>query len=186
MPLILLTALLLVGCAGMPAKTPFSASPSAPAASAAVAQNPNQSVDTTPIGQKMAATPSPDAVSPAGRGTVLVAGREIPVDVVDTPASRERGLSGRSSLAPDTGMLFVWDQAVPVKFWMPDMNFAIDIIFARAGKVTAIFADAQPCPSRDDCPTFGPDEPSDNVLEVPAGSAGRWGLKVGDPIALRR
>lgn len=126
-------------------------------------------------------SPSP-AVS-AGP-TIRFGDRIIPVEVADTTESRRIGLSGRQSLAPDTGLVLAWPKPTQVSIWMPDMNFAIDVIFVRAGKVVALYADAQPCPPNGNCPTFGPDTPVDYVLEVPAGSAARWGLKAGDAIAL--
>lgn len=118
--------------------------------------------------------------------TVVVAGRTIPVDLAFTSQSRTRGLSGRPCLAKDTGLVLGWDTPTMTRIWMPDMNFAIDVIFVRAGKVIMIYADAQPCAPGGPCPTFGPDEAVDYVLEVPAGSAKAWGLEKGAAIVLHR
>ena len=112
--------------------------------------------------------------------------RSIPVDLAWTPASRQKGLSGRPCLAKDTGLVLGWDEPTPVRIWMPDMNFAIDVIFVRDEKVIAIYPDAQPCVPGENCFSFGPQALSDFVLEVPAGSAGRWGLKEGDRITLQK
>jgi uncharacterized membrane protein (UPF0127 family) len=142
---------------------------------------PADTVATTPT-LNVALSPSPAAeVAKA----VLFGDRTIPVEIADTEESRRQGLSGRPSLAPDTGLVLWWDEPEQVGIWMPDMRFAIDVIFVRDNRVVAVYADAKPCPPSGYCPTFGPDTPVDYVLEVPTGSAARWGLKAGDAITLR-
>jgi uncharacterized protein len=141
-----------------------------------------------PPAERVSAVPTEPALlspSPAGQGpTVSFGTRRIPVEVADTPDSRRKGLSGRPSLAQDTGLVLAWPSPTVVGIWMPDMKFAIDVIFVRDSRVVFIEANARPCPSMDDCPTFGPDTPVDYVLEVPAGSVARWGLKTGDAMQL--
>lgn len=130
--------------------------------------------------------PVPTLSASASAPVVKLAGRSIPVEVADTFLSRAKGLSGRPSLAKDTGLVLAWDEPEVTRIWMPDMNFAIDVVFVRDGKIVFIEKNAQPCPSRDKCPTFGPDTAVNYVLEVPAGSIDSWGAKVGDPIELVR
>lgn len=124
--------------------------------------------------------------SPAAGPTITMGAHHIQVEVADSFQSRQKGLSGRESLAPETGLVLLWEQPTVAKIWMPDMNFAIDVIFVRHDRVVDLVENAQPCPPEGPCPTFGPDEIVDYVLEVPAGSAARWGLKVGDEIHLAR
>lgn len=137
-------------------------------------------------------TPPPAAAIPlAGmalaRATVLLGGRRIQVEIAEAPESRRQGLSGRGSLAEDTGLILAWPEPEPeVLIWMPEMRFGLDVIFVRGNKIVAIFADRQPCPDLNHCPTFGPHEPVDYVLEVPAGTAVRLGAKPGDLIGLTR
>lgn len=126
-------------------------------------------------------SPSPAALAKA---QVVLGTRTIPVEVADTPATREQGLSGRASLAQDTGLVLAWPMPTKALIWMPDMNFAIDVIFVRDEKVVAVYPDAQPCPKNGPCPAFGPDSGVNFVLEAPTGSATRWNLKVGDSIKL--
>lgn len=137
---------------------------------------------------RVSAVPTEPAVlspSPVPSGAAVVFGnRRIPVEVAATAESRRQGLSGRASLAQDTGLVLAWASPTTVGIWMPDMNFAIDVIFVRDNKVIFIQPDAQPCPDRINCPTFGPDTPVHFVLEVPAGSVARWGLKTGDAMTL--
>lgn len=139
--------------------------------------------DALAMASPWAASPPPAATPGA---TVTLGARTIQVEVADTFESRQRGLSGRESLAPETGLVLLWEQPTVTKIWMPDMNFAIDVIFVRQDHVVEVVSDAQPCVPDGPCPTFGPDQLVDYVLEVPAGSAAHWGLKAGDPITLAR
>jgi len=56
----------------------------------------------------------------------------IEVEVADTPANRERGLKFRRQLAADAGMLFVYEHARPLAFWMKDTPIDLDIGFFDA------------------------------------------------------
>lgn len=143
--------------------------------------------------QAMAASPAASPPAPnascaptTSKSTVTLAGRTIPVDVAWTPETRARGLSGRPCLAKETGLVIGWDAPTTARIWMPEMNFAIDVIFVRGEEVVLVYPDAQPCRDGEPCPTFGPGEPVDYVLEVPAGSAKAWGLVKGATIKLRR
>lgn len=177
----LFVSLLALGaCQAMPAPaiTP-AVSASAIAAAPSTAPAPAASAGATP-------RPTASCSPTASKSTVVVADRSIPVDLAFTQATRTKGLSGRPCLADGTGLVIGWDTPTFTKIWMPDMNFAIDVIFVRGGKVVMVYADAQPCPSKANCPTFGPDVPVDYVLEVPAGSAKAWGVEKGAAIELRR
>ncbi|MEB3284116.1 MAG: DUF192 domain-containing protein [Candidatus Sericytochromatia bacterium] len=137
-------------------------------------------------GLEMVAPPPPEASCTPTQATSRVTFKtySIPVDLAWTPESRQKGLSGRPCLAKDTGLVLGWDEPTPVRIWMPDMNFAIDVVFVRSNSVLAIYEDAQPCVPGENCFSFGPPELSNYVLEVPAGSVARWKLRVGDPITL--
>jgi uncharacterized membrane protein (UPF0127 family) len=132
------------------------------------------------------ARPQASCEPTTSRAHVLLGDRKVPVDLAFTPESRTKGLSGRPCLARGTGLVLGWDVPTPAQIWMPDMNFAIDVVFVRGEQVVAVYADAQPCVRGRPCPTFGPDVPVDYVLEVPAGSCAEWGLKAGGTIRLVR
>src|SRR5690349_12394377 len=53
------------------------------------------------------------------------------VVVAKTPEEREKGLSGRDSLAQNSGMLFVFDHPDTYTFWMKGMKFPLDMIFIK-------------------------------------------------------
>ena len=105
----------------------------------------------------------------------------INADIADTEALRERGLSGRESLAENQGMLFVFQDDDAHSFWMKDMKFAIDMIWvSKDMHVVYIAKDARPesYPS-----SFMPTEPSRYVIEVPAGFVYRHNISVGTRVS---
>jgi uncharacterized membrane protein (UPF0127 family) len=115
----------------------------------------------------------------APRARVTIGVHVIDAEVADTPARKQRGLSGRPSLADGQGMLFPYAEPGRHGFWMPDMHFDIDILWIRAGRIVDVSADV----SKDDPrAVVRPREPADLVLELPAGTAQRRGFRVGDAV----
>ena len=109
---------------------------------------------------------------------VKIAGQKIKVELADTPLEHARGLSGRSGLKEDEGMLFVFSRPGLYPFWMKDMNFPIDIIWLDENlKVISIKKNAQ----QDSYPDiFSPEVKAKYVLEVTSGFTDEHDLKVGD------
>lgn len=111
-------------------------------------------------------------------GKIYLAGDEISVSIANTPELRERGLSGRKSLDPNEGMLFVFQRPGSYGFWMKDMLFPIDIIwFDENRTVVDVWENATP----DSYPkTHTPKHLSQFVLEVSAGYISEHDIKVGN------
>jgi len=104
------------------------------------------------------------------------------VEVVDTDASRERGLMFRKSLAPNAGMLFDFVDPRPVAFWMRNTLIPLDMIFiSQDGHIANIARQAKPM---DETPI-----PSDGavrgVLEIKGGRAAALGIEPGDMVRHR-
>ncbi len=101
--------------------------------------------------------------------------------IADTPLLRQRGLSGRSELDENTGMLFLFDSAKSQNcFWMKDMNFAIDMIWLDSDKnVVSVEQNVTPetFPS-----SFCPEVPALYGLEVNSGIADE--LKISNGVKL--
>jgi len=104
------------------------------------------------------------------------------IEVVATPSAREQGLSGRTELAPDYGMLFVFPEDGDYAFWMKDMLVPIDIIWVtEMGTIAGIEHSVSP----DTYPTaFHPPYPVRYVLETRAGVAQEKGWSVGTELSL--
>src|SRR6185312_9026705 len=100
---------------------------------------------------------------------VTIGTTTVEVEVADTDASRERGLSYRDVLLLGHGMLFVFQIPGTYGFWMKDMHFPLDIIFADSnGIIVTIERDATPESYEKDPPdVFYPASPISYVLEVP-------------------
>ncbi len=108
-------------------------------------------------------------------------GAIINVEVADNPAMREKGLSGRRSLAENSGMLFVFPAADDYSFWMKDMNFGLDFVWIKGDTVMEITPGVMP-PGSGPLDVLTPKEKIDKVLEINAGAAERLGIKIGDRI----
>ena len=111
---------------------------------------------------------------------VLVGDVRVRALVADTNTLREKGLSGVERIADDEGMLFVFDQPDIHAFWMPDMNFSIDIIWVDVHKkIIGVSENAQPLIDGARPAYYHPSAPAQYVLEVPAGFFQKHGLKKG-------
>jgi len=111
--------------------------------------------------------------------------REIYLEVAKTPQQQQIGLMFRQRVGPQCGMVFPFEPARPVRFWMQNVPISLDMIFLRADEVRAIEANVPPC-DRDPCPLYGPQrEPVDRVVELAGGRAAELGLVVGDRLEIQ-
>jgi uncharacterized membrane protein (UPF0127 family) len=101
--------------------------------------------------------------------TVSIGTTTISVEIADTQAKRTQGLSGRAGLAEGSGMLFVFDWDATWGFWMKEMRFPLDIIWAQSdGTIVTIAHQVAPETYPE---IFKPAKPARYVLEVPSGFA---------------
>ncbi len=105
----------------------------------------------------------------------------IDVEIADTPEERSVGLSGRESIPPDTGMLFI----IPVKgpgFWMKDTLVPLSVAFlGRCGEIVSIQdmqAESLDIHTTDQDYSFG--------LETPLGWFADHDIQVGDLVSIPR
>jgi hypothetical protein len=61
--------------------------------------------------------------------SLRIGAAELRVEVASTPTTRACGLSQRDRLDPERGMLFVFPEAAPRKFWMKDTRIPLSIAF---------------------------------------------------------
>ena len=105
----------------------------------------------------------------------------VELEVARTEEQQEIGLMYRRTLAPERGMLFVFEQPRYLKFWMKNTLIPLDMIFLRAGQIQAIIANVPPC-YKDPCPSYGPYKMVDQVIELKAGEATKLGLKLNSSV----
>jgi uncharacterized membrane protein (UPF0127 family) len=107
----------------------------------------------------------------------------IAVELADTPAEREQGLMGRTSLPADAGMVFVYPEDHAGPFWMKDTLIPLSIAFyAPDGRILRIL-DMQPCEAVP-CPLYDPEVPYRGALEVNEGAFADWGITEGDRLRI--
>jgi uncharacterized membrane protein (UPF0127 family) len=114
--------------------------------------------------------------------TILMPKGAIEVEVANTKASRELGLSGRHNMRDDEGMLFVFDTPGRYGFWMKDMEFPLDIIWINEnGVVVSVERDV----AKDSYPkAFMNQSDASYVLEINAGLAEKFGIYIGSKVKM--
>jgi uncharacterized membrane protein (UPF0127 family) len=102
------------------------------------------------------------------------------LEEASSSAAKTRGLSGRTALNENRGMLFVFGRETKPCMWMKDMRFPIDIIWLdEAGKAVDIEENVSP----DTFPaSFCPEHPAKYVVELNAGQVKDSGLTVTDRV----
>jgi uncharacterized membrane protein (UPF0127 family) len=113
---------------------------------------------------------------PPGRPEVRVR-----VEVARSPDEKARGLMYRDRLAPEEGMLFLFDQEEPHPFWMKNTYIALDMIFiTKQRTVLGVVENAEPLTLTErSVPGL-----SMFVLEVVGGFAARHGVGPQTPVEL--
>lgn len=124
-------------------------------------------------------TPPPPVTGPR---VVLPSGAVYKVEIARTPEEQTQGLMFRESLPERTGMLFLFTDAAPHRFWMKNTMIPLDMIWMDGdGRVFFVSANTPPCKA-DPCPNYGPDSPAASVLEIAGGLAAKEKVTVGSTI----
>jgi uncharacterized membrane protein (UPF0127 family) len=122
------------------------------------------------------------SLPPLGRGVVSFEGARAEVEVADDYYERRRGLMFREELAPDAGMLFVFQARSQGGFWMKNTLIPLQIAYMEAvggDRVEIVdIVDMTPCRA-DPCRLYKPAAPYDTALEMNAGWFDDHGLEVG-------
>jgi uncharacterized membrane protein (UPF0127 family) len=114
------------------------------------------------------------------QGDIKIGGKNILVDVADDTCKRDLGLSGRTSLNSDSGMIFTFDKEGNYGFWMKDMKFPLDIIWINSDlKISGIEKDLATSTYPK---SFGSKYKALYVLEVSAGYSDKNNIKTGEQI----
>jgi uncharacterized membrane protein (UPF0127 family) len=123
----------------------------------------------------------------AGAPAVVVrtaAGRAVSfrVELARTEAERAQGLMYRQQLAPDAGMLFLFEESSPLTFWMKNTFIPLDMIFIGSDRrIVGIVQNAEPR-------TLSGrhvDGSSQYVLEIGGGVSAKLGIAAGDEVDFR-
>lgn len=114
---------------------------------------------------------------------VELKGRRFSVEIAADDESRARGLMFRDSLAPDRGMLFVFEREQPLAFWMRNTRIPLDILYFDADRRLVSVSSAPPCTTAQ-CPSYPSAAPARFTLELNAGTAKTLGVARGDELLI--
>jgi len=106
-------------------------------------------------------------------------GARVDVEIVEKPEEQRRGLSGRTELPENSGMVFWLGHRDYHAFWMGGCKIPLDLIHVDYGRVVGMIS-----LSPGDQQTYKIDRPSSIVLEVNGGWAARHGVQVGDQVQI--
>lgn len=117
-------------------------------------------------------------------GTLFVfslGGKKVQAELAARPLERQRGFMYRDFIPEGTGMLFIFEDPSPQKFWMKNTRIPLDIgYFSSNGKLLEIHAakpyDLRGVPSRSDKVQF--------VLELNLNGFRKLGIRIGDRLDL--
>lgn len=106
--------------------------------------------------------------------------KTLDLEIASTPYERERGLMDRESMEELQGMLFIFEKASPLSFYMKNTLIPLDIIYLDdTQKIIKIIPNAQPM-NETPLPS---DQPAKYVLEIKGGLSAQWGLSPGDSLS---
>ena len=112
-------------------------------------------------------------------------GKIFTVECVVTPTMLARGLSGREKLTKGTGMLFIFDEIKKHSMWMPDMKFALDVIWLdETLSVVHISYGLEPCADRRACASTNSVYACKYAIEMNAGEAAIYGFMNGTQLSV--
>jgi hypothetical protein len=129
---------------------------------------------TGPSGSPPAAANGPRVIFPDGF--------VVHVELAADDELRAQGLMWRDQLAPDRGMLFLFNEDDEHAFWMKNTLIPLDMVWIdKDQRVAAVKYHVPPCKVAN-CPSYPPGVPSRYVLEVGGGVAEAHGIKAGDQL----
>jgi len=108
---------------------------------------------------------------------VIIGEHKLPTLLAVSQSEQERGLMFRDPPTPI--MSFIYNAPKFNAFWMKSTKAPLDIVFCLNNKIVSI-GKGEPFSTK----LIGGDLLSDLVVEFPAGTCEKLGLKVGDPIRL--
>jgi uncharacterized membrane protein (UPF0127 family) len=121
----------------------------------------------------------------SARGTTA-----LHVELATSEAQQRMGLMERRHLAPDAGMLFVFDSTQPPEagFWMYRTRIPLDIAYIDSAGVVRATRAMAPCTAEliEGCPAYSPGVPYRYALEVNGGYFTRHGIANGARISFPR
>jgi len=115
-----------------------------------------------------------------------IASETFSLEVANNTYLLAKGLSNRTELCANCGMIFIFPFETTQTFWMKDTLIPLDMIFInQSGQITDIYT-ANPEPGKNDfqLTMYSSTSPSKYVIELNANTSKKLELKKGDLINL--
>ena len=119
--------------------------------------------------------------------TFTYPGGDLDVLVADNAVEQTKGLSGTTldTLGAD-GMLFVFNDYAERTFWMKGMNYDLDVVWIRDGKVMKVDQNIAAPKAGEEPETMSSAPFKVNmVLELPAGATARYNIVPGHQVSAK-
>ncbi len=117
--------------------------------------------------------------------TIKVGTKSVKVEIADTGEARERGLMYRKSMPADEGMLFVFDYAQPMAFWMKNTLIPLSIGYFDANRKLITTLEMTPAVMGEQYPkTYPSGGDAQYALEMNKGWFAKHGIKPGAMLTL--
>lgn len=75
---------------------------------------------------------------------IEIGNKQYNVEIAKTEEEKVKGLQGRKSLAPNEGMLFIYDSPQTIAMWMKDTQIPLDIVFINEDEEVISVYQGQP------------------------------------------
>ena len=127
------------------------------------------------VGVLFVAAPAYAQVGPLPKVDLSIDMRAIHAEVADTVAARMQGLMYRTTLAPNSGMLFVYEQPAMECMWMKNTLLPLSVAFMDDKGTIINIARMQPQTEVSHCT----ERPASYALEMEQGWFARNGIRPG-------
>ncbi len=111
---------------------------------------------------------------------VQIGDQKFFVELVRTPEKQAQGLGSRTKIRENEGMIFEFEKSAKHPFWMKDMEFDLDILWIKEGKIVYIAKNV----SHESLEIINPQITADKVLEINSGLSDKYNLKIGDSVKI--
>jgi uncharacterized membrane protein (UPF0127 family) len=108
------------------------------------------------------------------------------LEIAKSISQKSAGLSKRTKLCSNCGMIFIFSNLAPRYFWMKNTLIPLDMLFLDQNGVINTIHTAVPEPNTSDLKLkiYSSLAPAKYVIEIPSGRAQELGLKIGSQINL--
>lgn len=103
----------------------------------------------------------------------------INLEVAKTSEQKRIGLMNRQELPTNQAMIFYFEEAQQLSFWMKNTKIPLDLVLIKKNQVVDIIRNAKPCSSKP-CQIYESENFADKLIELNAGKVDYLGIKIGD------